>query len=274
MQIDPVRFTSFELAGWQRAAQPYDESWGNLTRQAGAPILAALDLAPGDALLDVATGPGYVAGLAASRGAKAVGVDFSPAMVDKAQAAFPEATFQEGDAQNLPFDDDTFDVACMNFGILHLADPERGVQELVRVVRSGGRVAFTSWSSPERVRGDAAILDALQAHGTPAADIPAGPDYFRFSDPEVCAATLMSGGAIVRKITVLNLVWRRRDVATFFAAYLDGSVRMAGLLRSQTPEALRAIEASLAVSLAPFWVNGELRIPMPALLTSGVKAAK
>jgi ubiquinone/menaquinone biosynthesis C-methylase UbiE len=103
VQIDNVRFTSFELSGWQCAAEPYDESWGNLTRQTAAPILAALDLQPGDVLLDVATGPGYVAGLAASRGAKAVGVDFSPAMVAKAQTAFPQATFREGDAQDLPF---------------------------------------------------------------------------------------------------------------------------------------------------------------------------
>ena len=89
MSIDPVAFHDFEQAGWQKAAEHYPGSFGTLTIHATEPLLDAAGVGPSRArmrVLDVATGPGYVAAAAAGRGADVVGVDFSPLMIAEARS--------------------------------------------------------------------------------------------------------------------------------------------------------------------------------------------
>src|SRR5437588_11972773 len=78
---DTQAFHQFEHAGWETAAHAYHQSWTALTMQAAGPLLDTAHVGSGTRLLDVATGPGHVAGLAAARGASAVGVDFADAML-------------------------------------------------------------------------------------------------------------------------------------------------------------------------------------------------
>ena len=82
--FDPTAFRGFELAGWQRAAEHYPNAFGALTAQAVASVLDAVQVERGVRLLDVASGPGYLAGAAAEQGALVNGVDFSSAMVAEA----------------------------------------------------------------------------------------------------------------------------------------------------------------------------------------------
>ncbi|HET9781871.1 MAG TPA: ubiquinone/menaquinone biosynthesis methyltransferase [Candidatus Dormibacteraeota bacterium] len=95
-------------------------------------------LRPGGSAIDVACGSGKLtAELAKVAGpdGRVVGLDFSPRMLDIARAAYPELEFIEGDALALPFDDRTFDGATIAFGLRNLADPVRGLREMVRVAR-------------------------------------------------------------------------------------------------------------------------------------------
>jgi SAM-dependent methyltransferase len=265
-------FQEFERVGWCRVVEPYHKSWGRLTRQTIGPLLEVLDVGRNTSIVDVATGPGYVAAAASAKGAKAIGVDFSPEMVKKAKAIYPQVQFLEGDALNLPFADGTFDAACMNFGILHLAEPEDGLRELIRVVRPGGRVAFTAWAPPAEAQGYQAILHALDAFGTPG-DLPAGPDFFRFGRPEECIATCVRLGLRAPSVRVISpMYWWMRTTAAFFSTFFDGSVRMGGLLRCQSGQALNAIKSDVATSIEAFQTStGQYRIPMSALLTWGVR---
>ena len=94
-------------------------------------------LKPGGSALDVACGSGKLTAALArlSRGGRVVGLDFSARMLEVARSHHPELEFVEGDALNLAFDDSTFDAATIAFGLRNLADPVRGLREMVRVAR-------------------------------------------------------------------------------------------------------------------------------------------
>ena len=110
-------------------------------------------LAPraGESILDVATGTGWTARLAALRGAKVTGVDYSEELVASAQAIAKQhhlcIEFDVGDAQCLPYRDGQFDAVISTFGVIFARDPVRAANELARVCRSGGRIALTVWAS-------------------------------------------------------------------------------------------------------------------------------
>jgi ubiquinone/menaquinone biosynthesis C-methylase UbiE len=160
MPIDPAAFHDFEHAGWQRASEYYGDTFGTLTVQAIGPLLDAARVVEGQRVLDVATGPGYVAGAAAVRGATVTGVDFSTSMVVEARRRYPSVAFEEGDAEALAFDDAVFDAVVMNFGLLHLARPEAAISEAHRVLVPGGRYALTVWANPAEAVGFGVVLQA------------------------------------------------------------------------------------------------------------------
>jgi len=86
---DSDRFREFEHSGWQSIPAGYHEAFGSLTSQAIGPLLDAVGAKKGVKLLDIASGPGYVAAAAARRGALVLGIDFSAAMVEKARQVHP-----------------------------------------------------------------------------------------------------------------------------------------------------------------------------------------
>jgi demethylmenaquinone methyltransferase / 2-methoxy-6-polyprenyl-1,4-benzoquinol methylase len=115
----------------------------------------AADLAavgPGTRALDVATGTGDLALELARRGGEVVGCDFSEAMLTRARAKAGDAAvrFEWADALALPYPDDSFDAATVGFGARNFSDLTRGLQEMARVVRPGGRVVVLEITTPQR----------------------------------------------------------------------------------------------------------------------------
>lgn len=143
-----------------------------------------------DRVLDVACGTGNVAITAARRGAAVTGVDITPAMVEDARenaaiAGVETIDWEEADATNLPFEDDAFDVTLSCVGHMFAHPPEKVAVELLRVTRSGGRIAFTSWTPRSVVP---AMAKVLQQYLPPNPDAPDPP--FLWGDPEVVRARL------------------------------------------------------------------------------------
>src|SRR3979409_289957 len=122
-------FGEFEKRGWEKAADPYHHHFGVLTRQSSEALLDAACAQAGSKVLDIATGPGYVAATAHQRGADAIGLDFSPKQVELARRVCPGVEFRQGDAKNLPFEAGRFDAVVMGFCLLHLPTAERAVAE-------------------------------------------------------------------------------------------------------------------------------------------------
>jgi SAM-dependent methyltransferase len=264
-------FHDFEHTGWQRAAGHYPDTFGTLTAQTAGPLLQSAAVRPGMRVLDVATGPGYVAGAAAAGGATVVGLDFSPAMIAEARCRYPGIEFHEGDAEALPFDDGSFDAVVMNFGLLHLARPEAAMEQAYRVLAPGGRYAFTVWARPEEAVGFGVVLRAMETHGTTAVGLPDGPPFFRFSDPDECRRSLAQAGFRSADVQELPLIWRLPSADALFGAALRGGVRTSAALQAQTPEALAAIRRAVHDELQRYADGSKIALPMHVVLASAGK---
>jgi SAM-dependent methyltransferase len=272
--IDPEAFKAFELAAWgdRSVVAAYSSGFLGLTSQAIQALLDAVNVEPGQWLADIACGPGVVAGVAAERGVRTVGVDFSAEMIAIARILHPGLRFEVGDAEGLDFPDGSFDAAVLNFGLLHLARPESALSEAVRVLRAGGRLAFTVWAPPEEAAGFKIVLDAVAKYGNPNVPLPAGPPFFRFSDAQECARSLESAGIRDPVVSSLALVWHLPCVEALLAAYEEGTARSRGLLLGQTPEELSAVRDGIREGARAYTTgNGALAIPMAAVLASGEK---
>ncbi|HET7555436.1 MAG TPA: ubiquinone/menaquinone biosynthesis methyltransferase [Gaiellaceae bacterium] len=103
---------------------------------------------PGDRVLDSCCGTGDLAIAAARAGGRVTGVDFAERMLERARLKAPELEWVQGDALALPFPDGSFDAATVGFGVRNLDDLERGLAELRRVLRAGGRVGILEITRP------------------------------------------------------------------------------------------------------------------------------
>ena len=270
--VDPSGFRAFEHSGWQKIPRQYHEAFSDLTPQAIGPLLDAIGVRKGIQLLDVASGPGYATVAAVRRGANAVGIDFSAEMVAEAKRQHPAVEFQEGDAEELPFPDGSFDAVVINFGLLHFARPEQALKEAHRVLRSRGKIGFTVWDKPEKAIGFSIVLRAIQAHGNMNVPIPPGPPFFRFSDPEECSQALRQAGFVTPNVVGVPLVLRLKSPEALFKLMQEGTVRTAGILGAQSTEALAAISKAIRDAARAYQKAETIELPMPAVLSSATKS--
>ena len=131
-------------------------------------LCEAVDLMPGERVLDVACGSGNTAIAAARRFTDVTGVDYVPSLLDRgrerAEAERLEIEFLEGDAERLPFEDGSFDVVLSTFGVMFAPDQQRTADELLRVTRPGGRIAMANWT-PDGFNGQ--MFKAVGKHAPP-----------------------------------------------------------------------------------------------------------
>ncbi len=111
-------------------------------------VIDAVDAAYDDLVLDLAAGTGTSSQPFADQGAMVVPCDFSLGMLKVGKSARPALPFTAGDATKLPFADNTFDAVTISFGLRNIVDPERGLQEMRRVTRPGGRLVVCEFSHP------------------------------------------------------------------------------------------------------------------------------
>jgi SAM-dependent methyltransferase len=124
---------------------------GTTLQIVGETLAEAVDLRAGERVLDVAAGNGNASLAAARRHAHVVSTDYVPHLLEKgaarAQAEGLDIRFQAADAEALPFEDESFDVALSTFGAMFTPEHGRIAREFLRVVRSGGRIGMANWTA-------------------------------------------------------------------------------------------------------------------------------
>jgi SAM-dependent methyltransferase len=114
-------------------------------------LCEAVDLRANHRVLDVATGHGNTALAAARRGCSVIGIDFAPALLaharERAAAEHLEISFQDGDADDIPFPAESFDVVLSTFGSEFASEHNNAAAELLRVCRVGGKIGLANWAS-------------------------------------------------------------------------------------------------------------------------------
>jgi len=271
-EIDPDAFNHFEAAGWEDRANGYDRLVGGVTSRFAEPLLDAASVESGTRVLDLATGPGYVAGRAAERGATVVGVDVAPAMISVAARLNPRLDFRTADVHELPFDDGSFDAVVGNFVVMHLGRPEQAMAEFGRVLRPGGSLALTAWDLPPRSRLLGVFVDAVtQVGAKPPKDLPPGPDVYRFSGEREFDMLLGGQGLEQRAVTTIDITHGVASANELWDGFLAGSLRVAALVVGQPEETRQRIRRAFDELVAEYRRGDHLELPVAVKLASGRK---
>jgi len=204
-------------------------------------FIARLELKPGVRLLDVACGSGNLAIPAARAGAIVTGVDIATNLVEQARARAEaeglKIQVDEGDAEDLPYDDASFDEVVTMFGAMFAPRPERVAAELVRVCRPGGRIAMANWT-PTGFTGQMFKIGAT--HVPPPPNMP---PPVKWGDEETVRERLRDGIAdlqMTRRLCQFRFPFPPAEVVEFFRTYFGPTQRAFDSLDEAGQAALRS----------------------------------
>ena len=260
-------FDSHERGRWTGRAGAYQRSFARLCAYPAELVLDAAGVRAGTAVLDVGTGPGTLAALAVTRGAKVAAVDPEPSMVSAAGHLVPQVRL--GALPELPFAAEEFDAVVAGFVLNHVGAPVDAVRELARVTRPGGRVAVTIWPYPQpplqRLWGD-----ALAAAGV-ASSVPARRPATDF-ERTPAGLTGLLGTALI-EVRAARVEWvHRADPDDWWSGPANGIGAIGEILERLSPADVAAVRAAYAELTTDFLGDdGLLGLPTAALLGSAVK---
>ena len=273
------------LREWRETAQ-YWTKHSDTINQMFAPLTEAIireaGISEGNSVLDVAGGAGEPSLTIAERvgpTGSVVCTDAVPEMVDAARAeagrrGITNVEFRQCTAESLPFTDESFDVVVSRLGAMFFPDPLAACEEMLRVMKPGGRIAFVVWHKSELNPFCYIVSDVIARHvPAPPAD-PDAPGAFRFAELGKLASILTRAGATDVTEHVLQ-----------FQMQAPISAEQFWTIRSETSESLRSKLATLyesekmevgrevLESVRPFFPNDQMNFPTQMLIVTGRKTA-
>ncbi|MEP3332804.1 methyltransferase domain-containing protein [Sedimentitalea sp.] len=195
--------------------------------------------------LDAGCGAGMAAALSASLGATVSGLDASEALLAIARERTPVGDFRQGDLEELPFDDDSFDVVTGFNSFQFAADAAQALREAGRVSRPGGRIVIMTWGEPAGMEaaGHVAALKPLMAPPPPGAGGP-----FALSEEASLRAFAEAGGLTPLEVIDVESPWHYPDLATALRGIASSGVAV----RAAEHSGEDALTAAMTEFLVPF----------------------
>ena len=270
--IDPDAFNAFEAAGWEKRAEDYDRFFRPLTSRMVEPLLDAASVTTGSRVLDIATGPGYVAGEAAARGAEVVGTDSPKRWSPSRDGSIRMST--SGRRMRMPFPSKTrpSTPSSATSPSSTWDAPNRRRRSSCGSSFPGGRLALTAWDTPDRARFLGVLVGAFaEAGATPPEDVPSGPDFFRFSSDEEFDALLGDQGLDDRRVQTIEFTLSVPSAGEYWDGLLGGTVRMSALVLGQPEETQQRIREAFDRRMEEFRERDGFVLPVSVKLASGRK---
>jgi len=238
-----------------------------------AHLVRAAGVSRGEHVLDVACGTGITAITACRAGAKVIGIDLTPELLERAkeEAALAGVTegieWKHGDAEDLPFPDNSFDIVLSSLGHMFTPRPEVATKELIRVTKKGGRIAFTTWP-PEHNVGR--FFAAIVKHVPPPPGGPPSP--MQWGIPQTVQERLGSNvkdlhferGAVYFPVLSPNHFWQ------LFSTKYGPLIRAIQALGGKGTSKVKALEHDFIQAVAPYMHENLIR--QDYLFTLALKA--
>lgn len=262
-------WAEFERAGWESHVGPYDSFFRPICEQIAPSMLDAVGAAEGVRLLDLCCGPGYLAGLAAARGAQATGIDIAENMAELAARTYPHVPFQSGDATDLPWAEASFDAVVCNFGIHHLSDQPAALKEIRRVLDSGGRFALSTWD--EDRSGLGIVADAIYGVDLDIpTEIPTPPEVPDYGLIDEAAPLLAAAGLTLTAIRTIAFDHTYPNPGALWTGWLAAAIRTGPLFEAQSADvrgqARRRYDEAISERTNP---DGSVTIPIAVFVAVG-----
>jgi SAM-dependent methyltransferase len=265
--MDPLdNFKAAQRAGWA-----YFAPLQAITTTAAARLVKFAHVKPGMRVLDVACGTGVVAVTAARMGARATGLDLTPELIqvarENSRIAGVEIDWHEGDVEKLPFEAGAFDAVLSQFGHMFAPRPDVAVAELLRVLKPGGTIAFSTWP-PELFIGKMFGLVGRYAPPPPPGVSP--PPLW--GDPNVIRERL---GSAVKDITfdrahMLTPALSLPHFREFMERTAGPVIKLTETLSASDPAKLATFRKELEAAAADYFDDNVVR--QDFLMTRAVKA--
>lgn len=230
---------------WGQRARDWAEVQEAMVRPVYRAVLDALQVKPGQSLLDLGCGAGMFAQLGAAAGLSVAGIDAAQPMLDIAQDRVPLGDFRKGDLETLSFADGSFDLVTGFNAFQFAASPARALAEAARVVRPGGAVVVMTWGEPQNMPA-AAVITALRPLLPPPP--PNAPGPFALSDRAALTGFALQAGLQPDQVFDVTSPFTYPDLPTALRGLNSSGVAAAAMERAGED----AVSAAHAAALAPF----------------------
>ena len=228
-------------------------------------------LAPrsGERVLDVATGTGWAARRVAARGATVTGIDLGADLIEAAKAAAAEARltidFRVGDAEKLPFEDESFDAVISTCGVMFVRDPQAAAAELARVCRKGGRLGLTTWPADGTIAGLFKVMKPYM----PEPPSPPPPSPFEWGSSKNVRQLL--GSAFDLRFETGTTVLREPSGLAVWELFVAGYGPTKSLAANLDPERRESLKRDFITYHDSFKTELGVAMPRDYLVTIGIR---
>ena len=266
--------------GWCKGEYRFEQQ----SRAATEAMIEAARLRSGMRVLDLACGaggPAIAAALAVGQTGHVVATDLVPEMVAFAeqharQRGLSNMSFQQADAESLPFPDQSFDAVTCRMGIMFFQEVGRAVREIVRVLKPGGRATFvalgTLQGAPEQNPWQSAVIGTLRRYVQTSPPPAGSPHPFRFAQPGSLSTVLREGELqqVVEETRVVPWVWHGPP-EEYWQYRQESSPVILGLLRQVLPDQLPQVTAEVLAAIGEYYDGQQINFTASIVVASGAR---